>query len=238
MWMLDLCERHWVMETIKEKRKERLRTGFLAGLLAGIVATGVMLLLSVVWNGVSLPEVFGSELTALMPSSLFNFLHELIGADAKHYLFYGIIVGQCLVFAASGALYNLALKTPTNVTPVVDKRPYYQRRGLPKVSLPTGQGMQWYHGLLLALLLWLFAGLVLLPLTSAGIFGALLTTGFVNGMVSLAVVAVVFGLLFVYARNWLLARAAASTAVNRKEHTLGDESSEMVDRRTLLRRGI
>ena len=98
------------METIRQNRKRRLRTGFIAGLLAGILATGVMLLVSVVWNGISLPEVFGSELTALMPPPLFNFLHEAIGGDAKHYLFYGILVGQCLVFGLSGALYKSGCK--------------------------------------------------------------------------------------------------------------------------------
>src|SRR5579864_6409769 len=90
--------------------KQIFQTGFVAGLVAGIVATGVMLLLNVFVGGVSLPEVFGSELTALMPAPLFSYLHNLIGADAKHYLFYGIVVGQCLVFALSGGLYNLAVR--------------------------------------------------------------------------------------------------------------------------------
>src|SRR5215471_19285738 len=98
---------NWIMDTVRRSRNQRLQTGFIAGLLAGVVATGVMLLVSVVWYGISLPEVFGSALTALMPPPLFNFLHEAIGGDAKHYLFYGIVVGQCLVFGLSGALYNL-----------------------------------------------------------------------------------------------------------------------------------
>src|SRR5713226_8970712 len=119
------------MDTFGRSRNQRLRTGFIAGLLAGMVATGVMLLLSVVWNGLSLPEVFGSALTALMPPPLFNFLHETIGGDAKHYLFYGIVVGQCLMFALSGALYNLFVSTEAAL--VIDKRPYYKRRDLPGV---------------------------------------------------------------------------------------------------------
>src|SRR5947209_6459914 len=80
--------------------------GFLAGLLAGVGASVAMLVLSVTVGGLSLPEVFGSEITALMPASMFTFLHQLIGGDAKHYLFYIILLGQCLVFALSGALYN------------------------------------------------------------------------------------------------------------------------------------
>ena len=57
---------------------------FVAALAAGIIATGMMLFLSVESGGISLPETFGSDLTALMPPSLFNFLHEVIGGDAKH----------------------------------------------------------------------------------------------------------------------------------------------------------
>src|SRR6266436_9190589 len=83
--------------------------GFAAGLAAGTIATGVMLFLSVTFGGISLPEVFGSELTGLMPPSWFDYLHQTIGADAKHYLFYGIVVGQCLVFGLFGGLYNLAV---------------------------------------------------------------------------------------------------------------------------------
>lgn len=82
-------------------RKRRFQVGLLAGLAAGIVASGIMLLLSVLWDGISLPEVFGSALTALMPPSSFNFLQRVIGGNAKHYFFYGILVGQCLVFALS-----------------------------------------------------------------------------------------------------------------------------------------
>jgi DMSO/TMAO reductase YedYZ molybdopterin-dependent catalytic subunit len=221
-----------------KRNNHRFRIGLLAGLGAGIVATGVMLLLNVLWNGISLPEVFGSELTALMPSSMFNYLHETIGADAKHYLFYGIIVGQCLVFGLSGALFNLVVKTSTEPAPVIDKRSYYQRRGLPRIAFPKGQGLQWYHGLVLALILWLFAGLVLLPLTNAGIFGSQLTVGFVNSMVSLAVVGIVFGLLFVYARNWLTTREATKVNAARNKRIIHRISDEVVERRTLLKRGV
>src|SRR5437660_6914203 len=90
-------------------RKQHFKIGFLAGLGAGLIASAVMLILSVVANGLSLPEVLGSELTALMPAALFDYLHQIIGGDAKHYLFDGILVGQCLVFALSGGCYNLLL---------------------------------------------------------------------------------------------------------------------------------
>ena len=87
--------------------KQRFSIGFMAGLGAGIIATALMLILSVTVGGISLPEVFGSALTVLMPPPLFDYLHRTIGGDAKHYLFYGILVGQCLVFALCGAVCNL-----------------------------------------------------------------------------------------------------------------------------------
>ena len=196
------------------QQKHSFWTGFISALAAGAIATGMMLLLSVSFDGVSLPETFGSDLTALMPPPLFSYLHQLIGGDAKHYLFYGIIVGQCLVFALSGGLYNWLA--------------YRQKRVL-----------QWFDGLLLALILWLFAGVILLPLSGAGVFGADLSTGLSNGLVSLAIVGIVFGSLFVIFQHWLternLRQNAAQSSVNPADQ---DGSPGALSRRTLLRNGV
>src|SRR5260370_13037771 len=95
------------MKTKVLQRNHSFWTGFAAALAAGAVASGVMVLLSTTIGGVSLPEVVGSELTALMPPPLFNFLHQTIGADAKHIFFYGILVGQFLLFALGGDRFYL-----------------------------------------------------------------------------------------------------------------------------------
>jgi DMSO/TMAO reductase YedYZ molybdopterin-dependent catalytic subunit len=200
--------------TKSSQRKRSFLTGFAAALAAGIFATGIMIFLSVSFGGVSLPETFGSDLTALMPPPLFDYLHQTIGGDAKHYLFYGIVVGQCLVFALSGALYNwFAIR---------------QKRSL-----------QWFDGLLLALILWLFAGVILLPLSGAGIFGADLTTGFSNGLLSLAIAGIVFGLLFVFFQRWIAGQMSRQHAVRSDSRSL-DEQEQLhsgISRRTLLRDG-
>src|SRR5579864_5371715 len=177
------------------RRKSPFTLGFLAGLGAGIGASIVMLILSVVGYGVSLPEEFGSELTAIMPPNLFEYLHQAIGADAKHILFYGVLVGQCLVFALSGALYYDRLRS-------------------------QGDRLRWYHGLILAVMLWLFAGVILLPVTGSGIFGANLAVGLVIGMFSLAVVGLVFGLLYVLLVNWLASIQPATSATTSKRSQL------------------
>ncbi len=190
-------------------------TGFAAALAAGAVATGVMIFLSVSSGGVSLPEVFGSSLTALIPPSLFNYLHQAIGADAKRYLFYGIIVGQCLVFALSGAIYNQRLNI--------------QNRRL-----------QWNDGLLLALILWFLVGIIFLPLNGAGIFGADLSTGFVAGLISLTVVGLVFGLLFVLFQRWIAAQLSRQDVMKSNDSSLDRDvdSYEAISRRNLLRNGV
>jgi DMSO/TMAO reductase YedYZ molybdopterin-dependent catalytic subunit len=195
------------------QRKHSFWTGFIAALAAGAIATGIMLLLSVSFDGVSLPETFGSDLTALMPPALFDYLHQLIGGDAKHYLFYGIIVGQCLVFALSGGIYNWLA--------------YRQKRVL-----------QWFDGLLLALLLWLFAGVILLPLSGAGVFGADLSIGFSSGILSLAIVGIVFGSLFVIFQHWLATRMSRRNAALSNSNTLDkDYSPGVFSRRNLLKNG-
>jgi DMSO/TMAO reductase YedYZ molybdopterin-dependent catalytic subunit len=196
------------------QRKNSFWTGFLAALAAGAIATGIMLILSVSFGGVSLPETFGSDLTALMPPPLFDYLHQIIGGDAKHYLFYGIIVGQCLVFALSGGLYNWLAGRQNRV-------------------------LQWFDGLLLALILWLFAGVILLPLSGAGVFGADLSIGFSNGLLSLAIVGIIFGSLFVIFQHWLTARMSMQNAAQSGVPSLDEQeySPGVISRRTLLKNG-
>jgi len=196
------------------QRKNSFWIGFIAALAAGAIATVIMLLLSVSFGGVSLPETFGSDLTALMPPPLFDYLHQIIGGDAKRYLFYGIIVGQCLVFALSGGLYNWLADRQNRV-------------------------LQWFDGLLLALILWLFAGVILLPLSGAGIFGADLTIGFSNGVLSLAIVGIVFGSLFVLFQHWLTVRMSRQNEAPGSADSLDEQeySPGALSRRTLLRNG-
>lgn len=196
-------------------RQRPLRSGFVAGLLAGAGASGVMLFLSSSLGGLSLPEEFGSELTALMSANTFAFLHQLIGGDAKFYLFYIILIGQCVVFGLGGALYN-------------------------RLVNPRNEILQWGQGFTLALILWLFAGVILLPLTGSGIFGANLTVGLDSGVLSLGIVGIVYGLLFVFCQRWLLAtrnsRAARDTPRETRDSQVElDEPG--LSRRTLLKQG-
>ena len=179
--------------------------GFIAGLVAGVVASGVMMLFNVTLNGLSLPQEFGSELLALMPAALFTFFHQAIGPDAKYYFFGIVLIGQCVVFALSGALCNRYVN-------------------------PQNEPLRWSYGLLLALVLWLFAGLILLPLTGSGVFGANLSVGLENGLLSLAAVGLVFGLLFVFAQRWLVASQAEKATDSGRRY-----QQEISPRRTLLK---
>jgi DMSO/TMAO reductase YedYZ molybdopterin-dependent catalytic subunit len=161
-------------------------SGFMAGLGAGAFASGVMLFLNATLGGLSLPQEFGSELLALMPPPAFAFFHQLLGENAKFYFFALVLIGQCVVFALGGAFYN-------------------------RYANAQNRPLRWSQGLLLALILWLVAGLVLLPLTRSGVFGANLTVGLTGGLFSLAAVGLVFGLLFVFAQRWIVAPQRANT---------------------------
>ena len=167
--------------------RQRFWIGFVAGLGAGIIATVLMLLLSLTFNGISLPQVFGSALTQLMPPTLFNSLHELIGGDAKFYFFYCILVGQVLVFAASGGLCTLLV-------------------GRLKAEKTGQELLHWSVGVILTLVLLLLTGLVLLPITGAGFFGARLVIGALNSVISLAAVGIIFAGSFVLLQNQLVER--------------------------------
>lgn len=170
--------------------RQRFNSGFTAGLGAGIIASVLMLILSAILSGISLPEVLGSAITQVMPPAVFQFLHQLIGADAKVYLFYIILLGQCLVFGLIGGLCNLGA-------------------GWSKLSwIRDDQGqIHWPIAIVLAFVLWLLTGLVFLPLTGAGLFGDALTIGVFNTMLSLAIVGLAFSWVFVYIQNWQVQRS-------------------------------
>jgi len=204
------------------------KTGFQAGLIAGVVATVVMLTLSLFAAGVSLPELLGSALTALMPPSVFDYLHQLIGADAKHYLFDGVVVGQCLVFGLCGGGYALLVAA------------WQKRFATVRVSQQKGQPaaparrLAYYHGLLLPALLLLLVGFVLLPLLGVGVFGAQLSIGLVNSAMSLVIVGAIFGFLYIVCQNWLVTRAEKQAQKANNEN----ENETALSRRTVLQRGI
>src|SRR5579885_2820613 len=197
--------------------KARFKYGFVAGLAAGAVASGAMLLGSTVFGGISRPEEFGSEITALMPPTMFAYLHQLIGGDAKFYLFAIILVGQCFVFALSGGLYNLAIATR-----IVGARTKRTR-------------LDWLDGVALAFILWLLTGFLLLPATGAGIFGSQTPVGLQNSMVSLGIVGLIFGLLFASFQNWLAFGRGKRRASEEDED---EETGFGLSRRALLKRGF
>ncbi len=193
--------------------RETFAAGSGAALLAGLAASGCMLLLSAFAHGVSLPEQVGATITALMPLSLFQFLQQLIGDEAKRYLLVCVLLGQCLVLAASGGLYMLV------------------RRRWP---LTSDQAPRLVDGLVLAALLWLVAGLVVLPLTGSGLFGASLSIGWFNSMGSLAVSGLVFALLFSPAYRWL----TASGERQEERRAALRERRQMLLRRGLIVSGL
>lgn len=195
------------MQTRTTWSRQASGSGFLAGLGAGLFASGVMLFLNASLGGLSLPQEFGSELLALMPPPAFAFFHQLLGANAKYYFFGLVLVGQCLVFALGGALYN-------------------------RYANEKNQPLRWLQGLFLALILWLAAGLILLPLTQSGVFGANLSVGLSGGMLSLAAVGLVFGLLFVFAQRWIVAPQRSERAPRD-----GENKIEQPGRRALLKQG-
>ena len=168
------------MQTRTTWARQAFGSGFLAGLGAGLFASSVMLFLNATLGGLSLPQEFGSELLALMPPPAFAFFHQLLGENAKYYFFGLVLIGQCVVFALGGAFYN-------------------------RYANAKNESLRWSQGLLLALILWLVAGLILLPLTQSGVFGANLSVGLTGGLFSLAAVGLVFGLLFVFAQRWIVA---------------------------------
>jgi len=207
------------MGTTPFSNKQRFNTGFLAGFLAGILATSVMLLLSITFGGVSLPDILSSAITQAMPLGLFEQFHSIFGPNSKYYLFYIVLIGQCLVFAFSGGLCNLLR---------FRFRTWIDEQGQ----------LHWSSGIVLALLLWLLAGLIFLPLTGSGIFGSKLLIGTLNTIGSLAVVGIIFGILFIFMQNWLVIRYSQKQGMALQTLQGQDTIPQISRRRDLLRSGL
>ena len=203
------------MKALSFTKKQLFNSGLLAGLIAGVVASGIMVLLKIIVGGVSLPDELGSAIIQGMPLAVFDYLHRIIGVDAKYYLFFIILVGQCLVFALSGGLWNLAL-------------------GAKGVWRDEQGELQWSAGLVLAFLLFLFAGCIFLPLAGAGFFGSQLAIGAFNTIVSLVVVGVSFGFVYILTQNWLALRYVQKDA--KGESTPASEA--VLEERLQKRRGL
>ncbi len=206
------------MQTMLSSNKSRFKSGFVAGLAAGILASALMLLLNFTLGGVSLPDVLSSAIALALPLSLFNSLHQLIGGDAKYYLFIIVLIGQCLVFALCGGLCNLAL------TKFVWARDEQGR-------------LEWSVGFFLAFILWVLTGCLFLPLIGGGLFGSQLVTGTVNTMLSLAVVGIIFGATFVFVHNWLLLNQKSRQATTKAE-TARIARQQTEQRRSFVRTGF
>lgn len=210
------------MEFSSMTRKERFNRGCIAGILAGILASCIMLLLSLLTGGISLPEALGSAIAQILPLPIFNYLHEHLGGDAKEYLFYIILVGQCLVFALFGGLGNL----------LVDRLHFSNGQ------LRDAQGdLPYKVGLGIAFVLWLFSGLVFLPITGSGVFGSLLVTGTVTTMINLAVTGIAFGLIFILLHNWLVWQSVKMTTRGGSKAAAILETKKK-ERRALIRNGL
>jgi DMSO/TMAO reductase YedYZ molybdopterin-dependent catalytic subunit len=207
------------MGTIPFLHKQRFNTGFLAGFLAGILATSVMLLLSITFGGISLPDVLSSAITQAMPLGVFEQLHSIFGPSSKYDLFYIVLIGQCLVFALSGGLCNSVR---------LQSRRWIDEQGQ----------LHWFAGMMLAFLLWLIVGFIFLPLTGAGIFGSKLLIGTLKAIGSLTVVGIIFGILFIFIQNWLVLRYSQKQGMA-LETTAGQEHIAHISRRRdLVRSGL
>ena len=213
--------------------KQRFMIGLQAGLLAGVLASALMLLLSVTINGVSLPDVLGSTITRLLSATTFESLHQFLGANAKLYLFIIILIGQCLVFALSGGICNLLASMAPIARATASTLAEDSAGNNSQDERRNAGQLRWSTGILFALVLWLLTGFIFLPATGAGLLGMQLSNGVNNTMLSLAIVGVAFGLLFVLIQNWLALRRLHAHGI-----TVADSVAQNMSRRVILRNGL
>src|SRR5262245_40749041 len=111
-------------------------------------------------------ELFGDQLTALIPLPLFARLLETFGHDAKHWYYGALLLGEGLLTAMAGVAYVRLRRTVVGRWPRLRQR---LRLATP-VSLAADIAA-------LFLLLWLLSAGILAPLIGGGFFGAGLAGG-------------------------------------------------------------
>jgi DMSO/TMAO reductase YedYZ molybdopterin-dependent catalytic subunit len=189
--------------------------GLLAGGIGALLATGEMLLVRAIWGVPSLPELVGNRVAQLLPPGLFETFLGVFGSNAKHLLFYGMVVGQALLLTIIGAGYGAA------------RRHLTQNR--------WGTVPRWEEAVVLSLVLWYLAGLVVVPLAGGGIFGSGLSAGIGMATTTLLGAAVVYAISYVGIQRWwggrvptLRAVAPASTLHQDAAKTAADWRSGMM----------
>ncbi len=187
--------------------------GALAGAVAGALTAGVELLTRTITGLPSPIELLGDQGTRFIPGALFEFLLGAFGHAAKYLYFTGILLAQvaglalltALAFALRGLIIRgraLSAAVDDDTQPGEDgadaaqddaHRTPAQRAALaaavPIIQRPVG----WGFSAAVAGVAWILSGVLILPLSGAGLFGAYLPIGTMTVLLSLLVPAVAFG---------------------------------------------
>jgi DMSO/TMAO reductase YedYZ molybdopterin-dependent catalytic subunit len=187
------------------------------GLALLAAASGVIAMLVVrLFFGIPTPaEIFGDQLTALIPLPLFTALLAFFGSNAKHIYFGSLVIAQGIATALLVAAYwGLRLTVaPIGRTP----RSMRSAATSPAGPQPSMSPAGWLDGVALATIYWLVTAGVLAPLIGGGAFGSRLTGGALTVLVAEIAPAVVTASTFVgLARRSGLTRTAAPVSPSRR----------------------
>lgn len=194
-----------------------------AALLAAVFAL-VVTFAAQVWLGLLSPaQIFGDQLTVLIPLPIFSRFLALFGSNAKHFYFLTLMLVEGALTVLVGILY-LRLRARL----LMNRFPDSGRDAVDAVdaSVPT-----YWEALIIALVLWLLSAGIFAPVIGGGLFGARLGNGIVDVFLVELIPNGIFALLFIY----LLRRERAAMPVS-SVPSGGHSSDRSLSRRVVLRR--
>lgn len=174
-----------------------MRYGILAGLTAGLVMTLSMIVLRILLNTVSVPEVLAERFVAIVPASFFSEVLGLLESFAKLVLIVGFLIAQVFVGGAFGVVYTRIL-VPVRLD-----------------LLPP-----WTGGVIFSLALWLFTMTLVIPIAGGGVFGGSLAGSQVSFLVTSLLPYLLYGWFLSTAFDDLYNRTTSEKAVEGRRNFL------------------
>lgn len=168
------------------------------GLLAAAAGVSAMLIARLIVGIPTPAELFGDQLTVLIPLDVFSTLLQLFGHSAKSLFYASLVLAQgvsmaLLASAYYGARFAWAARVGRRAAAVTSSSAAASQVGAPRVSGLT----PWADTAALASLFWIISAGVVAPLIGGGAFGSQLGGGSIGVLAAEAVPALTWAIVFV-----------------------------------------
>lgn len=206
---------HAKVEAASSQAIQAARSALGSAMISAALAVVASLIARLLFAVPTSAEVFGDQITRLIPLPLFEQLLQTFGGNAKHLYYASVLVGEAIITALIGVAYWSA-------------RQWLLDRQEGETQQVVSRAPSMLDGLALIVLLWLLSAGIFAPLVGGGLLGNGLAGGAVNVLVAQAIPDAVFALVFVVSLRRHFAQQLARS----------DEPGDVTRRRVLRQAGM